>query len=185
MARTVVNAVLVRDGAVLLARHSAHRAAYPGLWSFPGGHVEPGETLEAALAREAGEEIGVVPTAFRPVGTIADPNAPRSAAAAGRRGVRHDARLQRHSFPEAGTSHRLADMPALRGQVRERVWLVARPADVPGRTMARARQSQGGGSSGSTGPMSRTVTDEGARVGVASGQKCSAPEESVACPQAP
>ena len=75
MARTIVNAVLVRNGAVLLAKRGAHRAAYPGSWSFPGGHVEPGETLEAALVREAGEEIGVVPTAFRPIGTIADPNA--------------------------------------------------------------------------------------------------------------
>lgn len=75
MARAIVNAVLVRNGAVLLARRSAHRASYPGLWSFPGGHVEPGETLEAALVREVGEEIGVVPAAFRPIGTIADPNA--------------------------------------------------------------------------------------------------------------
>ena len=75
MARTVVNAVFVRDGAVLLARRGPRRAAYPGLWSFPGGHVEPGETLEAALARECIEEIGVAPTAFRPIGAIADPNA--------------------------------------------------------------------------------------------------------------
>lgn len=75
MARTIVNAVFVRNDAVLLARRSAHRAAYPGLWSFPGGHVEPGETLEAALVREVGEEVGVVPAAFRQIGTIADPNA--------------------------------------------------------------------------------------------------------------
>lgn len=73
--RTIVNAVLVRDGAVLLARRALHRAAYPGLWSFPGGHVEPGETLEAALVREVGEEIGVAPTSFGPIGAIADPNA--------------------------------------------------------------------------------------------------------------
>lgn len=31
MTRTIVNAVLVRNGHVLLARRSAHRAAYPGL----------------------------------------------------------------------------------------------------------------------------------------------------------
>jgi 8-oxo-dGTP diphosphatase len=49
VARTVVNAVLIDNGAVLLARRSAHREAYPGLWSFPGGHVEPRETLDAAL----------------------------------------------------------------------------------------------------------------------------------------
>ena len=75
MVRTIVNAILVRNGAVLLARRSAHRAAYPELWSFPGGHVELGETLEAALVREVGEEIGVVPVMFSPLGTIANPNA--------------------------------------------------------------------------------------------------------------
>jgi mutator protein MutT len=78
MSRTIVNGMLVRNHTVLLARRSGHRKTYPGLWSFPGGHVEAGETLDAALARELGEEIGIVPTAFRPVGRIADPNATSS-----------------------------------------------------------------------------------------------------------
>lgn len=75
MSRTIVNAILVRNGTILLARRGTHRKACPSLWSFPGGHVEPGETLDAALLRELGEEIGVVPTAFRPIGTIADAGA--------------------------------------------------------------------------------------------------------------
>jgi 8-oxo-dGTP diphosphatase len=72
--RRIVNALLVRNGCVLLARRAPHRKAYPDLWSFPGGHVEPGETLAQALIREMGEEIEVTPTRFVATGTIADPN---------------------------------------------------------------------------------------------------------------
>jgi 8-oxo-dGTP diphosphatase len=66
--RDIVNALLVRDGGVLLTRRSQHRAAYGGLWSFPGGHVEPGETLTEALVREVQEEVGLTPTRFSFVG---------------------------------------------------------------------------------------------------------------------
>jgi 8-oxo-dGTP diphosphatase len=59
---------------VLLARRGPHRTAYPDLWSFPGGHLDASETLEAALIRELREEIGVTPTEFAPFGTIADPS---------------------------------------------------------------------------------------------------------------
>lgn len=74
--RVIVNALLLQGGNVLLARRSATRKAYPGLWSFPGGHVEADETLEEALVRETGEEIGIVPLVYFPLGTIADPTAP-------------------------------------------------------------------------------------------------------------
>jgi 8-oxo-dGTP diphosphatase len=72
--RNIVNGLLVRQGTVLLARRSLHRKAYPGLWSFPGGHVEENESLLEALARELREEIGIVPTTTASVGSIADPN---------------------------------------------------------------------------------------------------------------
>ena len=72
--RNVVNALLLRQGSVLLARRSPHRKAYPGLWSFPGGHVEAGETLEQALTREAREEVNVAPVIYSAVARIADPN---------------------------------------------------------------------------------------------------------------
>ena len=49
--RNIVNALLLRQGSVLLARRSPHPKAYPGLWSFPGRHVQAGETLEQALIR--------------------------------------------------------------------------------------------------------------------------------------
>ncbi|MFV0513837.1 MAG: NUDIX hydrolase [Jhaorihella sp.] len=50
-------AVLVKDGHVLLARRSNMPDA--GLWGFPGGHVEPGETAMEAAVRELFEETGV------------------------------------------------------------------------------------------------------------------------------
>jgi 8-oxo-dGTP diphosphatase len=62
--RNIVNALLLREGKILLARRSPSRKAYPNLWSFPGGHVEKGETSEAALMREAREEIDIVPLEY-------------------------------------------------------------------------------------------------------------------------
>ncbi|GHG84548.1 NUDIX hydrolase [Pseudodonghicola xiamenensis] len=50
-------AVVVRDGQVLLARRKKMPDA--GLWGFPGGHVEPGETALEAARRELLEETGL------------------------------------------------------------------------------------------------------------------------------
>src|SRR5438045_1991742 len=46
------------DGRVLLARRPEGKSM-AGLWEFPGGKVDPGETPEAALIRELVEELGV------------------------------------------------------------------------------------------------------------------------------
>ena len=53
-----VGAVIVRDKQVLLIRR-AHEPL-KGEWSLPGGAVELGETLEAAIRREVLEETGLV-----------------------------------------------------------------------------------------------------------------------------
>jgi 8-oxo-dGTP diphosphatase len=46
------------DGRVLLAQRPEGKSM-AGLWEFPGGKVEPGETPEAALIRELHEELGI------------------------------------------------------------------------------------------------------------------------------
>lgn len=56
----LVVAAALKDpqGRVLLQRRPAGKA-HAGLWEFPGGKVEPGETPEAAMVRELAEELGI------------------------------------------------------------------------------------------------------------------------------
>ncbi len=51
-------ALVDADGRVLVAERPAGKPM-AGLWEFPGGKIEPGETPEAALIRELEEELGV------------------------------------------------------------------------------------------------------------------------------
>lgn len=63
----IVTAML-RDGdRILLCHRSPQRRYYPDVWDFPGGHIDPGETPEDAVARELAEELAI---------TVEPPSAP-------------------------------------------------------------------------------------------------------------
>ena len=51
-------ALIDKDGRVLIAQRPAGKSM-AGMWEFPGGKVEDGETPEAALIRELHEELGI------------------------------------------------------------------------------------------------------------------------------
>jgi 8-oxo-dGTP diphosphatase len=56
----VVVGILIQNKQLLIAQRST-QVHMGGRWEFPGGKVEPGESLEEALKRELQEEIAVTP----------------------------------------------------------------------------------------------------------------------------
>lgn len=61
-----VGAVFNPQGQILIARRPPH-VHLGGLWEFPGGKLETGESVEHALARELAEEIGIQVRTCRPL----------------------------------------------------------------------------------------------------------------------
>ena len=53
----VVAAIIQRDGAYFATQRGY--GEFEGMWEFPGGKIEPGESSEDALKREIQEELGV------------------------------------------------------------------------------------------------------------------------------
>ena len=68
MKRVHVAAAVIRgaDGKILIARR-ADTQHQGGLWEFPGGKVEAGESVQAALGRELQEELGITVNTARPL----------------------------------------------------------------------------------------------------------------------
>lgn len=62
--------VIVDDQSRILIALRQAESHQGGLWEFPGGKVELGETVLQALARELDEELGIKATAFRPLTEI-------------------------------------------------------------------------------------------------------------------
>jgi 8-oxo-dGTP diphosphatase len=67
-----VGAVVRDDAGRLLLIRRGHEPSR-GLWSLPGGRVEPGETLEAAVVREVREETGLDVRVGAAVGSVLIP----------------------------------------------------------------------------------------------------------------
>ena len=53
----VVAAIICKDGAYFATQRGY--GEFEGMWEFPGGKIEPGESAEDALKREIQEELGV------------------------------------------------------------------------------------------------------------------------------
>ncbi len=64
---------VIRDGAGRLLLIRRGHEPGKGLWSIPGGRIEPGESDESALVREVREETGLAVTAGRLLGTVRRP----------------------------------------------------------------------------------------------------------------
>jgi 8-oxo-dGTP diphosphatase len=111
-----VSAAIIRDGKVLIVRR-ARPPAY-GVFTLPGGGVEAGETLHAAIVREVREETGLT---IEPIGL------------AGYReviGRDHDDKVERHFVILPFAARWIAGEVALNEELTEARWLV--PADLDG-----------------------------------------------------
>jgi len=65
MLPNAASVALVRKTDLLLIQRA--RAPMEGLWTLPGGRLEPGETIEQCAQREVREELGLYAFALRPV----------------------------------------------------------------------------------------------------------------------
>jgi len=66
---TVTAGLVFRDGRLLITRRPPG-GHLPGLWEFPGGKCEPGETLPECMQRELQEELGIAVNVREEVETV-------------------------------------------------------------------------------------------------------------------
>jgi 8-oxo-dGTP diphosphatase len=70
---SVVAALIVHSGRMLLGLRSERREFYPNVWDMFGGHLEKGEMPEHAMVRELEEELGITPTEWTYLETLTLP----------------------------------------------------------------------------------------------------------------
>lgn len=111
-----MSAGILRGGRILLVRRAT--APAQGLFTFPGGVVEAGETLQGALEREVAEETGLVIAPLALAGT--------------REMISRDAegRVERHFVILAFAARWLAGEPALNHELAEARWVA--PPEIAG-----------------------------------------------------
>ena len=66
----VALALLQREGRWFLQRRDPGNAVLPGLWEFPGGKVEAGESISEGLQRELCEELGLMAGEVQPLSLL-------------------------------------------------------------------------------------------------------------------
>jgi 8-oxo-dGTP diphosphatase len=69
--RVIVTAAVIEEDGRLLVTRRVRGTHLEGLWEFPGGKCDPGETLQSCLERELREELGVGARVGREVFTVA------------------------------------------------------------------------------------------------------------------
>jgi len=62
--------MLILDNCILVEKRSASKRLLPSALAIPGGHVEEGESIEAALLRELREELNITPQGFSHLCTL-------------------------------------------------------------------------------------------------------------------
>lgn len=77
MIPVVAVALVAPDGRVLMQQRRIG-GAHGGLWEYPGGKIEPGESPESAILREIREELGIDlhPGSLEPLSFASDPRLP-------------------------------------------------------------------------------------------------------------
>ena len=65
----VAAGIITREGSILLCQRGINHR-YGLKWEFPGGKTYPDESLGECLERELGEELGIVPVAYKELKTL-------------------------------------------------------------------------------------------------------------------